>query len=131
MLMAPGLLAIEIYQAMTALEVFEVPGVLGLPANIQVFSTRVYAITENHRHGAGLRSGQCAGGDLPVIAVVIAFLYFHVVRRAERYAVVTGKAYRPRLVALGAWRIPAVIVVMLFLLFSMVLPFLCCSMCRW
>ena len=33
-LLAPGLVAVMIYQVMTALEVFEIPGVLGLPAGI-------------------------------------------------------------------------------------------------
>src|SRR6266699_1755127 len=42
-LMLPGILAVVIYQAMTALEVFEVPGILGLPSKTYVFSTRIYA----------------------------------------------------------------------------------------
>ncbi|MGH7832347.1 MAG: ABC transporter permease, partial [Candidatus Binatia bacterium] len=40
-LLAPGLVAVMIYQAMTALEVFEIPGILGLPAGIYVFSTKI------------------------------------------------------------------------------------------
>jgi ABC-type sugar transport system permease subunit len=43
-LLAPGLVAVMIYQAMTALEVFEIPGILGLPAGIYVFSTKIYAV---------------------------------------------------------------------------------------
>jgi iron(III) transport system permease protein len=43
-LMLPGILAVIIYQAMTALEVFEVPGILGLPAGIYVFSTKIYSV---------------------------------------------------------------------------------------
>ncbi len=124
LLMVPGLVAIAIYQAMTALEVFEVPGVLGLPAGIQVFSTRVYAITENIGTVPAFGQANALAVIYLVIAVLVAFLYFHVVRRAERYTVVTGKAYRPRHVALGRWRIPAVIVVFLFLLFSMILPYI-------
>ena len=46
-LMAPALVAVMIYQAMTALEVFEIPGILGLPAGIYVFSTKIYAIVRS------------------------------------------------------------------------------------
>ncbi|HYY26155.1 MAG TPA: ABC transporter permease subunit, partial [Candidatus Udaeobacter sp.] len=46
-LLAPALVAVMIYQAMTALEVFEIPGILGLPAGIYVFSTKIYAIVRS------------------------------------------------------------------------------------
>ena len=105
-LMVPGLIAVTIYQAMTALEVFEVPGVLGMPANIHVFSTRVYTITENIGTVPAFGQANALAIIYLLIAIVISFLYFEVVRRSERYAVVTGKAYRPRLVALGRWRVP-------------------------
>ena len=44
MLMAPGFVAVTIYQAIIALEVFEVPGVLGMPAGIHVFSPPPYML---------------------------------------------------------------------------------------
>jgi len=47
MLLLPGLLAITIFQAITALENFEIPGILGLPVNIHVFSTRIFNIIDN------------------------------------------------------------------------------------
>ena len=43
-LMAPGLVEVIIYSAITALEVFEAPGVLGLPSRIYEFSTKMYTI---------------------------------------------------------------------------------------
>ena len=44
LLMAPGLVAVTTYQAISALEVFEVPGILGLPSRTYVFSTKIYSI---------------------------------------------------------------------------------------
>ncbi len=46
-LLAPGMVAVTIYQAMTALELFEVPGILGLPSGIYVFSTKIYSIVHS------------------------------------------------------------------------------------
>ena len=123
-LMLPGIFAVSIYQAMTALEVFEVPGVLGMPVGIHVFSTRVYTITENIGTVPSFGQANALAIVYLLIAVVISFLYFRVVRRSERYAVVTGKAYRPRLVALGRWRMPAVTLVVLFLILSIAIPYL-------
>ena len=45
-LMVPGLAAISIFQAMTALEGFEIPGVLGMPVGVHVFATKIYAILQ-------------------------------------------------------------------------------------
>ena len=123
-LMLPGLLAVAIYQLMSALEVFEVPGILGMPADIFVFSTKIYAI----QHSALLMPIYGQANALAMIyvlfAVVTTYAYSKVIARQERFTIVTGKGYRPRLIDLGRWRWPAVVLVCAYLLFSIILPFL-------
>src|SRR5690606_13914825 len=46
-LMIPGLVAITSFQAMTALEVFEVPGVLGMPVGLHVFATKIFLMLQS------------------------------------------------------------------------------------
>ena len=123
-LMAPGLFAVTVYQAMTALEVFEVPGILGFPANIHVFSTRVYAIVQNIATVPSFGQANALAMIYLLIAVVASYFYFRLISRSERFAVVTGKAYRPRLVELGRWRIPFFVLALLFLFLSIVVPYL-------
>lgn len=123
-LMAPGLFAVTIYQAMTALEVFEVPGILGMPANIHVFSTRVYAIVQNISTVPAFGQANALAMIYLLIAVAASYFYFRLISRTERFAVITGKAYRPRLVDLGRWRIPMLGFAILFLILSIVVPFL-------
>lgn len=123
-LMLPGLLAIMIYQCMTALEVFEVPGILGLPAGIYVFSTKIYSIM----HSASVLPAYGQANALAMIYVVIAiggtWLYAKVISKSERFTIITGKGYRPRELDLGNWRWVALGGVFLFLTFSIILPFL-------
>ena len=123
-LMVPGLLAIAIFQAMTAFEAFEIPGIIGIPGRVYVFSTRVYAIV-NSSDGI---PDYGAANALSIVYVAIGFLatsiYARVIARAERFQIVTGKGYRPRRRRLGAFRWAIVGLVSLFLLFSIVLPFL-------
>lgn len=123
-LMLPGLLAIVIYQAMTALEVFEVPGILGLPGGIYVFSTKIYAALHTAMGTPAYGVANTFGIMYVVIAVVAIYLYSRVIGRSERYAIVSGKGYRPRLVDLGAWRWVGFSFCMLFLLLSIIIPFL-------
>lgn len=123
-LMAPGLFAVTIYQGMTALEVFEVPGVLGLPVNIHVFSTRIYAIIENISTMPVFGQANALAILYLLIAVIASYFYFRLINRSERFAVITGKAYRPRLTDLGRWRIPMFVLVLLFLFLSIVVPYI-------
>jgi iron(III) transport system permease protein len=123
-LMAPGLTAVLIYQVMTALEVFEVPGILGLPARIYVFSTKIYSIL--HTVGGIPEYGlaNALGMFYLLLAVVATFLYLRVIAKAERFSIITGKGYRPRLFELGRLKSVAVGLVVLYLSFSIILPFL-------
>ncbi len=122
-LMLPGLFAVTIYQAMTALEVFEVPGVLGMPVGIHVFSTRIYSIIENIESLPVFGQANALAILYLLIAVVTSYFYFRLISKSERFAVITGKGYRPRLTDLGKWRIPMFAFVLLFLFLSIVVPY--------
>lgn len=123
-LMKPGLVAVLIYQAMTALEVFEVPGVLGLPGAIYVFSTKIYSTLNSASFGPAYGKANALAILYLVVALIATALYMRVIAKSERYSIVTGKGYRPRVQALGRWRHPVLILVFGFLLLSVVLPFL-------
>ncbi len=122
-LMLPGLVAIVIYQFITALEVFEVPGILGMPADIFVFSTKIYQI----HHSATVLPEYGKANALAmiylVVAVVATIAYSRVIAHQERYTIVTGKGYRPRTTPLGRWwGWAAFALVFLFLMFSIIMP---------
>jgi iron(III) transport system permease protein len=123
-LLAPALVAVLIYQAMTALEVFEIPGILGLPAGIYVFSTKIYAIVRTATFLPVYGQANALAMVYLVIAVATTYLYTRMISRAERYTIITGKGYRPRQLDLGKWRMPAFACALLFLFLSIILPFL-------
>jgi iron(III) transport system permease protein len=87
-------------------ESFEVPAFIGIPANIRVFTTQVFVETSVRTPPDYGRAA--AYGVLPLLlALGLTFAYQRVVVRPERFATITGKAYRPRRVDLGRWRWPA------------------------
>lgn len=124
MLMLPGLAAITIFQAITALENFEIPGILGLPVNLHVFSTRVFNIIDNVGTIPAFGQANAAAIFYLVIALITSFFYIRLVRHSERYAVITGKGYTPRQVRLRRWRYITLGGALLFLFLTIVLPFL-------
>ena len=121
-LMLPGLLAVLIYQAMTALEVFEVPGILGLPSEIHVFSTKIYAILHSVSVIPSYGQANALAMVYLILAVVTTWLYARVIAHSERYTIITGKGYRPRMLGLGGWRWLAWGLIVSFMMFSVILP---------
>jgi iron(III) transport system permease protein len=123
-LLLPGVLAISIFQAITAMENFEVPGILGMPVNLHVFSTRVFNLIDNIGTIPAFGQANAAAVFYLGIALVISFFYLRLVRHSERYSIITGKGYTPRQVRLGQWRKPAFGLALFFLFVTIVLPFL-------
>jgi iron(III) transport system permease protein len=122
-LMAPGIVAVTIFQAMTALESFEVPGILGMPVGLHIFSTKIYVIVREIETLPLFGQANALGMLYLAIGFITAFFYWSVIRKSERYTVITGKGYRPRITDLGPWRYPLVATVVLYLALSVLLPF--------
>jgi iron(III) transport system permease protein len=122
-LLAPALAAVTIYQAISALERFEIPGILGLPGGIYVFSTKIYSLVHSTTFPPPYGQANALSMVYVAIALVGMYFYYRVIRRSERFTVVTGKGYRPRLIDLGPWRYPALALVFAYLCVAIALPF--------
>jgi iron(III) transport system permease protein len=102
----PSILAVLLLTFIRSLESFEVPLLIGAPANLQTFTTAIY---QSIHRGFLPRYGEASAyAVLLVFAVVLPLAgYYRVTGQAQRYATVTGKAFRPARIALGALRLPA------------------------
>ena len=123
-MLKPALFAAFIYYFAYGLEDFQIPAILGMNAGIHVFSTRIYLATHP---ASGLPDFGLASGYsmlLLLVALVLIVAYRRMVRRAESFAVVSGKGYRPARTQLGGWKYLALGLVGLYLLLSAVLPIL-------
>lgn len=118
----PGILAPLILATLVALEQFEMPLILGLPARINVFSTRIYY--ELNPDSNLPAYGNAAAVALPFLAagILLLLVYNRLIRRAERFVTVTGKAYRPSRIPLGRWKFPALAFVVIYVSFAVILP---------
>jgi iron(III) transport system permease protein len=102
--------------------ILELPLIIGLPAKINVFSYRIYF--ELNPLSSLPNYGGAAALSLPfvVLGVLLLLLYNRAIKRADRFATVTGKGYRQRRLPLGAWRIPAIAFVILYVALAAILP---------
>jgi iron(III) transport system permease protein len=123
--MAPAILTAAIYIFMTAIESFEIPGVLGLRNGILVFSSRIYyATTSTYGGAANYGEASALSSTYLVISIFLIYLYQRSTRHSERFATVTGKGYRPRLIDLGVWKYLGLCFFILYFCLAVLLPIL-------
>jgi iron(III) transport system permease protein len=117
----PAILAAIIYEFSSSMESFEAPLVVGLPGGVYVYSTMIYISTREPLPNYGL--GATFACSYVLMGAGLAYLYQRaILRQSERFATVTGKGYRPRVVALGRWRYLALAVFLLYFVLSVLLP---------
>jgi iron(III) transport system permease protein len=118
----PGILAPLILATLIALEQFEMPLIIGLPARINVFSTRIYYELNPDTNLPAYGAAAAVALPFLIAGLLLLLLYNRLIRRAERFVTVTGKSYRPGRIALGRWKAPALGFAALYLGFAVVLP---------
>ena len=117
----PALLASAMLNFVRAIESFDTPAIIALPARIEVFTTKIY------REAIGAfppNQNLAAAYGVSLLAVTMLFVYFyrHLTARSERYVTVTGRGYRPMIIDLGQWRYVASALAVLILILIVVLP---------
>ena len=119
-IMFPSIVATLLLLFIRGLETFEAPAVIGIPAGIKVFATEIFLALRKAPTDYNL-AGTFATAYLAVTVLGV-MLYLHVTRGTERFAMITGKGYRPRTVDLGPWRYGVTIAALIILIIAVVLP---------
>jgi iron(III) transport system permease protein len=118
----PGILAAAIYIFMTAFAAFDVPAIIGWGNRIFTFTTYLYLLLNPQdvlpRYGLAAALSTIA----MAIAAVMSWWYAAMQQHSRRYAVVTGRAYRPKIVKLGRRSAGAWLFIGTYLVLSKVMP---------
>src|SRR5262249_61027521 len=100
---------------------FETPVLHVTPCNINFFVSRVYdsmALEFN----TGLATAYSV--VLVVISVITLFFYIRATRFSERYATITGKGYKVKVLDIGPWKYVTFSAVFLYFFVGIPIPFL-------
>ena len=102
---APGILAVLLLTFVRSLDSLDVPLIIGSPGGLKTVTTAIY--TTMHDGFVPHYGEASAFGVLLIVALALPLVgYYRVTRHSERYASVSGKAFRPRRMDLGRWRLP-------------------------
>jgi len=120
-LMRPAILAAATLNFVRALESFDTPAIIALPARIELFTTKIFrealaAYPPNYNLAATY------GVSLLVVALIFVALYRRFTSRVEAFATITGRGYAPHAIDLGPWRFAGAAVAGAILILIVVLP---------
>jgi len=102
------------------IESFEVPALIGIPARIFVFTTKIYEAASGFPPALGLAGANAA--TLLLISIVGVYLYQRLAVREGSFTTITGKGYRPRVIDLGRWKYLVSAGCALFFILTLLLP---------
>ena len=124
-IMGPGIVAVVLLSFIITIGQFEVPLLFGAATGANILSLRIWNAL--HPSGATFPAyGEAAAYGVSFLLLTYGLFYFYAffTRRTSKFATITGKGYRPSRIKLGAWKYPAFLLLILYLLISLVIPFL-------
>lgn len=118
-MMSPALLSALVLLFIRGIESFETPALLGLRANIFVYTTEIWLNSTRAPTDYGLAGAYAM--VLVIISIVLILAYLRLTKHGESFMTITGKGYRPRLIDLGKWKwlTAGLSFVILFLVFAL------------
>jgi iron(III) transport system permease protein len=119
-LMRPAMFSVLLINFIRGIEAFEVPALIGVPAKISVFTTKIFLAIHQFPSDFGLAGAYAV--TLLAISTTGVIIYGRITRREERYATVTGKGYRPRVIDLGGWKYVTLGISFLIFVLAVILP---------
>ncbi len=119
-LMMPSLISGALLVFVSAASCYGIPSIIGSPGRVHTVTTRIVEYVSLGQQGLNDATGMAV--FLMIVAVIILFLS-DVVLAKRQYITVSGKSVKPAIVDLQKWRIPVTILVSLFAVIVVLIPF--------
>ena len=119
-MMTPSLIAGALLVFISAASCYGIPSIIGTQGNVNTVTTRIVEFVASGQQG--LNDATSMSVFLMAVALIILFIS-DVVLAKKQYITVSGKSMRPSIVDLRAWRIPITVLVSLFAVIVVLMPF--------
>jgi len=121
-LLAPGVLAATLFFFVISIEIFDIVALIGMPGEIEVLVIWIFDAMHPVMGIPNFGLAGAIGMLLFALCGVAILFYIRMLRQANRFAVVGGKARRFSPLPLGRWKWPSAAFVGLWVLAAVVLP---------
>ena len=121
-LVIPAILSVFLLTFIIAFEGFDTPAMIGIPGNIDVYMVDIarsiiYMVPPNH----GLAASQSI--IVVFITFILIYLYRRAIKRTEKFVVITGRGYSPKIMKLGRWKYLGLAFLLGYLVVDIILPY--------
>ena len=120
--LSPMILAISVLSFIRGLQSFNTELLLGTPAGIYVYSTKIYDYIQ--REPAAYGEATALGSVFLLVLAILLFAYWKLLSGKRKFTVVTGQGYSTARVKLGKWRYVAFGGCAAYIVVMMLLPLL-------
>ena len=120
-MMTPSLIAGALLVFVSAMSCYGIPSIIGKPGNVNTVTTRIVEYVSLGQQG--LNDATALSVVLMLVALIILFIS-DVVLAKRQYITVSGKSVKPAIVDLRSWRIPMTLIVSLFAVIMVLIPFI-------
>lgn len=121
-LIFPAILSVFLLTFIISFEAFETPAMIGIPGGIDVYMGVIYyQIASKLPPDYGIATAQAT--VMLIVTMILVYLYRKSQKRAEKFAVITGKGYSPRIMKIGKWRYLGLGFLLTYLAVNIILPF--------
>jgi iron(III) transport system permease protein len=118
--LSPMILAVSVLSFIRGLQSFNTELLLGTPAGIYVYSTKIYDLLNQQPRAYG--EATALGSVFLAVLAVLLFFYWKYLSGNRKFTVVTGQGYSTLRVKLGKWRTIALAGCLTYVFVMMCLP---------
>ena len=119
-MMMPSLIAGALLVFVSAMSCYGIPSIIGSPGRVHTVTTRIVEYVSLGQQALNDATGMAV--FLMVMALIILFIS-DVVLAKKQYITVSGKSVRPAIVDLRSWRVPLTVIVGIFAVIVIFIPF--------
>jgi len=107
-ILRPALLAAAMLTFMISMAVFDIPGIIGLPARINVLSLQIYLAVQQPEGIPQFGIVSALSSVFFIGILILSTIYNRQTRVASNFATITGREFRPKIFDLGKGRYGAI-----------------------
>jgi iron(III) transport system permease protein len=122
-ILRPALLSVATILLIVGMLAFDVPAVIAIPGHVNLMSIEIFRLMTPPSSFPDYGAASAMNAVLFVFLIAALVFYRRTIRHAPRFAIVSGRGYKPAQVRLGAWRGAAAALVLLYLALAVLLPF--------
>ena len=122
-ILRPALLSVATILLIVGMLAFDVPAVIAIPGHVNLMSIEIFRLMTPPSSFPDYGAASAMNAVLFVFLIAALVFYRRTIRHAPRFAIVSGKGYKPAQARLGAWRGAAAALVLLYLALAVLLPF--------